>query len=245
VLPPDPLPAFAAGLRNGALPPGVTARAPDEAARRFDVYRNNVAVSLSRALAARYPVIERLVGGAFFAPLARAFAETHRPRTPVLADWGADFPAFLAGQQPLAPYPYLPDVARIEWARGIAYHSADLPPADLAQIAGADPAGLRLHLHPGLSLVTSAHAAVTIWTANQPGADPATARGATGPEAALILRDRALIVQVWPLTPGGAAFVAALSRDTLLAAAEAAQTIEPGFDPGTLLLRLAQAGALI
>mgnify|MGYP000267026151 CR=1 FL=1 len=70
---------FRAGLASGVLPPGVTARDPAEAARRFAVYRNNVAHSLSRALASRYPVIERLVGEDFFRPLAAAFFAEHQP----------------------------------------------------------------------------------------------------------------------------------------------------------------------
>lgn len=39
--------AFRAALSGGDLPAGVTATDPDEAARRYAVYRNNVAVSLT------------------------------------------------------------------------------------------------------------------------------------------------------------------------------------------------------
>ena len=247
---PDPsvLTGFADGLRTGVLPPGVTARDPSEAATRFAVYRNNVAVSLSRALAARFPAIERLVGEAFFAALARAFSEAHRPETPVLSRWGAAFPGYLAAQAPLAPYPYLPDVARIEWARGLAYHAADLAPVAPGALAAAaqDAGRVRLVLHPGLGLVTSRWPAVTIWQANQPGADPAGARGASGPEAAAVLRDLSLTVQVWPLGPGDAAFLGGmLDRLPLLEAAARATAADPRHDPGPLLVRLAGAGVII
>lgn len=40
---PDLVSAFANGLVEGTLPPGVTAREPQEAAHRYDVYRNNAA----------------------------------------------------------------------------------------------------------------------------------------------------------------------------------------------------------
>ena len=72
---PEFLAGFDAALRGGALPPGLTASAPDEVALRFAVYRNNVAVGLSDALAARFPVICRLVGADFFAAMARLHAE--------------------------------------------------------------------------------------------------------------------------------------------------------------------------
>ena len=56
--------AFAAALADPAAPPPAGARgrlgAPD--ARRFSVYRNNVAVGLIGALEARYPVARRIVG---------------------------------------------------------------------------------------------------------------------------------------------------------------------------------------
>jgi hypothetical protein len=246
MLPPDLQGAFAAGLRDGTPPPGVTARDAAEVPRRFAVYRNNVAVSLNRALAARFPVIERLIGAEPFATYAHAFAEVFRPRTPVLSAWGGDFPAFLAEQPALQPWPFLADVARIEWARGLAYHAADLPPlpGDALIRAAAEPDLVRLRLHPGLSVLSSPYPVLTIWQANQPGADPTRARGANGAESLLVLRDRRLNVQVWPLGPGDAAFVRTLADATLLAAAEAANKAEKGHDPTPLLLRLAEAGAL-
>ena len=60
--------AFAAALCDPAAPPPAATRgrrcAPD--ARRFAVYRNNVAVGLIGALEARYPVCRRIVGDRLF-----------------------------------------------------------------------------------------------------------------------------------------------------------------------------------
>lgn len=127
-MPPDGQSAFRSALRDGTLPPGVTAAHPAEAARRFAVYRNNVAVSLGQALGRRFPVIQRRVGDEFFAALARAYLAADPPRSPVLMEWGAGFADFLAGFRPLAGWPFMADVARIEWARGLAFHAADAPP---------------------------------------------------------------------------------------------------------------------
>ncbi len=63
---------FRAGIAGGALPEGLAPH-PD-LARRFAVYRNNVAHSLSDALAQRFPVVARITGGDFFTALARDFA---------------------------------------------------------------------------------------------------------------------------------------------------------------------------
>lgn len=240
----DFIAGFDAALRGGAVPAGLVARDPAEIGRRLAVYRNNVAVSLTEALATRFPVIRRLVGEAFFAPLARLYAETDRPTSPVLAEWGAGFAAFLAGFPPLAAYPYLADVARIEFARGQAFHAADAAPVDPARLAAAAPERVRLVLHPSVTLLALAHPAVSIWAINQPGGEgqPVPQR----PETALILRDAGFQVPVRALGPGDAALMAAvLAGARLAAAALAAAQAEPGYDPQPLLVSLMRAGAIV
>lgn len=243
----DLLSGFVAGLGTGIPPPGLTAHAENELDRRFAVYRNNVAVGLGNALSKRFAVIERLVGQDFFRALARVYLDTDRPTSAVLITWGDSFPAFLAGFAPLAAYPYMADVARIEVARGRAYHAADADPLpqDHLLAAAQDPGSLRLQLHPSVQVLHLTYSAVSIWSANQPGAQPLT-RAPSGPETALILRDRACGVPVTAIGPGDAALISALQAgDTLLAAAEAALHADPGHDPQPILVRLMQAGALV
>ncbi|WP_127104797.1 DNA-binding domain-containing protein [Pararhodobacter zhoushanensis] len=165
--------------------------------RRFAVYRNNVQHGLSRALAARFPVIERLVGPDFFAATARVFAAQHPPQTPVLLDWGDSFPDFLATFPPAQSLPYLPDVARLEWLRGEAYHAADAARADPSALATVDPARLRLTLAPSVRAYAAQHPAVSLWHQNQPGARPAPLP--KGPQYALIARTPGFAVTVDPL----------------------------------------------
>ena len=244
---PDLVAEFAGGLASGALPPGVTARDPGEAARRFAIHRNNIAHSLGEALAARFPAIRRLVGDAFFAALARAFALAHPPASPVLLGWGGEMPAFLERFPPVASLPYLADVARVETARGEAFHAADrdpLPPEALAA-AAADPGAARLALHPSVRIVALRHAGATIWAANQPGRAP-DGIDVLRPEIALVLRDRAFDVPVRVIGAGDAAFLAALAAGApALRAAGVAARAEPGHDPGAILALLARAGALV
>lgn len=241
---PDFVEGFDAALRGGAVPAGLLARDPAEVERRFAVYRNNVAVSLSEALAARFPVIRRLVGEAFFAAMVRLYAEADRPKSPVLAEWGAGFASFLEGFPPLAAYPYLGDVARIEFARGRAYHAADRLPVDPIAVAGADPDRVRLVLHPSVTLLALAHPAVSIWARNQPGGESLPL--AKGPETALILRDVAFHVPVQVVGAGDAALLrAVLDGERLAIAAFKAQDAETGHDPQPLLVSLMRAGAIV
>jgi hypothetical protein len=90
--------AFAAALGEPSAPPPAMTHgrkgAPD--ARRFAVYRNNVAVGLIGALEARYPVSRRIAGDDLFRAMARAFVRVHRPRSPVMIAYGGEFPEFMA-----------------------------------------------------------------------------------------------------------------------------------------------------
>jgi len=231
---------FAGALHGAALPPGVTG---PEADLRFAVYRSNVAQGLGNALAARFPVIRRLLGAEYFTALSGVYAARHRPETPVLMLWGQSFSDFLAGFEPLSAYPYLADVARIEHCRGIAFHAADAAPITAARLAGADPALLHLGLHPSVQVLRLAYPAVSIWAANQPEASPSPPP--PGPEIALILRRPDFEVPVTAITPADAAMVGALAAGhSLLSAAQTAQSLDANHAPSPLLLHLMQSGAL-
>lgn len=204
--PPDAEAGLRAALAGGPVAAGLLAAPADEIAPRVAVYRNNIAHGLGQALSRRFPVIERLVGAEFFAAMAAPFIAAHPPRSPVLQEWGDAFPGFLAGFPPLAGLPYLPDVARIEWARGLAFHAADAP----ALPPGTLPPDRPLRLHPSLQLLWLAHPAVSIWRANQPDADGSCA--ADGPEIALIWRSPDFQVPVARLAAADAAIIDDLSR---------------------------------
>ena len=69
---------FAAALLDPQRPVPAGLIRPDgtPADRRFAIYRNNVAVGLTEALRAGFPVVEKLVGAAFFAAMVGSCART-------------------------------------------------------------------------------------------------------------------------------------------------------------------------
>ncbi|MDF1801862.1 DNA-binding domain-containing protein [Thalassovita sp.] len=121
---------FHSALRDAArpIPEGLQDKGVAPAGKRFDVYRNNVAVSLSEALREGFPATARLLGEANFTQIARQFVACHAPRSPLMYLYGDSFPEFLAGIAPLAHLPWLSDVARLEWGMRCAYHAADAAP---------------------------------------------------------------------------------------------------------------------
>ena len=97
--------------RTREMPPGIRAVGQTQPERRFNVYRNNVFVSLTEALVTRFPVCHALVGDEFFRAMARVFIELSPPRSPVLMTYGDDFGDFIETFPLARPVPYLADVA--------------------------------------------------------------------------------------------------------------------------------------
>jgi hypothetical protein len=94
-------------------------------AKRFEIHRRHFISSITAALEKTFPAVVSLVDRRFFAYAADTFIRSMRPRSPCLAEYGAELPEFLAGFPACANLPYLADVARLEWAIHAAYHSAD------------------------------------------------------------------------------------------------------------------------
>jgi len=208
---------------------------------RLRVYRHHVAHSLGSALAATFAAVHALVGDAFFRSMARSFIGQTLPTQPVLAEYGADFPAFVADYVPAASLPYLADIARLDWALNVAFHSPAgrrLAAADLAGIAAERLPALSLAVPEGASLIGSRYPIDRIWAASQPGATADTVDLGDGRADLLVLRrsdDAVFIV----LETGEAAFVAALiDGRSLEEAAEQGSCAEPSFDLSKVFARL-------
>ena len=138
---------------------------------RIAVYRNNVLGNYRKVLAATFPVVRRLVGGAFFDTAAEHFVRGHPSTRGDVNRYGGDFAVFLATYPPALELVYLADVARLEWAIDQANIAADAAPLDLARLASVAPealASLRFDLHPAARLIASPFPVLRIWQANQP-----------------------------------------------------------------------------
>jgi hypothetical protein len=215
--------------------------------QRLQVYRNNTLISLTEALKTSFPVVNRLVGEKFFAFAADRFIRSHPPQAPRLAEYGAPFPRFLAGFEPAAGLPYLPDVARLEWAIDEAYHAPDEPALDaaaLAEVPAETYPALRLALQASCRFVASPYPVKRIWLANQPDAAPETIDLDSGAVSLLVMR-RGFEVMLIELGAAESEFLAALDAGKPIEAAfVAASAHDPGFDLASALARQFQRGSL-
>ncbi|MBZ0210460.1 MAG: putative DNA-binding domain-containing protein [Hyphomicrobium sp.] len=232
--------------RTGGLPAGIEKPGSAPPAKRFGIYRNNVFASLTACLAARFPVVARLVGDEFFSAMARVFIERSPPTSPVLIEYGEEFAAFLATFAPAQSLPYLPDVARLEWRICAVYHSADARPVDAAALArlGEQALDAALDLHPSCALLASHHAVFSIWRTNT---HDASVRPVDASQAEAVLIVRPLYeVSVFSIGMGTYAFVAGLAAGhSLQLAAELAAQIDARFDLTAALATLFRAGAIV
>lgn len=225
--------AFAAALRkSGATVAGLSDGRGRAAADRFRVWRNNVAVSLAEALEATFPTARRLLGEEFFRAAAVAYAREEMPASPLLFRYGATFPDFLARLPGVGPYPFVPEAARIDYARVVATHAADAEPLAADALSLLPPEALPgavLAPHPAALLVPAPAGGVSAWRDNQDPPLPAVEAA-----AALVTRP-ALAVMVTPLAAPAAAFAGALLAGRPLGDAADAEGLDLAPALGVLL----------
>lgn len=152
-------PVLAAALLDPAhaLPPGVDAGA-------FAVHRNTATVGLRDALRERFPSTRKLLGDEAFDVAAIRFLREAPPASPVLHEWGEDFPAALAHMPGMEDWAWIADVARLESARVTAWHAADAPRDDHPEAAASMArAARRLGLHPSTRTLACHSPALAIW----------------------------------------------------------------------------------
>lgn len=225
-------------------PDGLTDGKGHPAGRRFDVYRNNVAVSLIEAMETAFPVIAKLLGQNNFRILAGAFLRQHPPSSPLMMFYGDTLPEYLAEFEPTSKIGYLPDIARLELALRESYHAADADPLDprvLQEIAIDDLMCRRVALAPSVRLVRSRWPIHAIWRFNTESDAP---KPAMASEDVMIARpDLDPVPNLLPA--GGGAFVSALlERRPLGEAIEIATADDDAFELSTLLALLLQTNAI-
>src|SRR5260370_4208998 len=114
--------SFAVALSPALLDPqsetpaAVTGPNEKAAVRRYNVYRNNVTVSLIDALAAIFPATQRITGVEFFRAMARFHIRATPPTSPLLVEYCRDFPGFSERYEYARSMPWLAYVARLDLA---------------------------------------------------------------------------------------------------------------------------------
>ncbi|MCB0404118.1 MAG: putative DNA-binding domain-containing protein [Bdellovibrionales bacterium] len=100
--------------------------------RRLNVYRDMYRVRMSESLQMDYGLLYGVVGSEEFEKLAECYLEAYPSTSYTLNDLGRNFASFLAAQPGLPPY--VPEIARFEYALVRSFDAFDPKPADWSEL---------------------------------------------------------------------------------------------------------------
>lgn len=235
-----------AALRHadGVVPVAAVALPAADRLAGLRAYRANAQAIAQRALIAAYPTVSRLLGDEPMKALARDLWRAHPPVRGDLAWFGAELAGWIAGVAELAEWPWLADVARLDWALHRVQFAADPPdlPEGLPLLAEHEPRQLAVVFVPDARCIVSAWPVHAIWDAQVRATgeapDPSIA------ETAWVWR-RGHGACVSTLGPGELALhQALLAGHSLGLAWESASSADPDFDFSAWLTRALREGWL-
>lgn len=219
---------------------------PWRAPRMAQIHANHFRISLGEALAATFPVTRRIVGEGCFAALARHYILNEPPGSPCLFEYGETFADYIRHFPTCGDLPYLPDVARFEWALNEAAHAEDAAVLILDEMANISPdraERLRFIPHPAARLVSSDYPLWEIWQVSRPdAASSATVDLDAGGVDILVTRPD-LNVEWRVVSPDAGTMFRKLQAGAKLQEAVTAGAASGKVDAAAALLELVVAGA--
>lgn len=125
-------------------------------AQRVGIYADMYWARIRDVLRGDFTRTAEILGDERFDELARGYLAERPSRDPSIARVGEAFADHLAAHLPEDAPPYVPDLARLEWARVEAFTAADAAPlqlADLQEMAADELPELDLRAVPSLTLI--------------------------------------------------------------------------------------------
>lgn len=206
------------------------------------IYRRNYRENHVQALAGTYESVHTSVGPDYFRQLAHCYLAAYPSHSGDLNDYGGHFADFLAELLPETPggesLPYLPDMARLDWAcwQVLLAPRAQEPPLQTLLTWPAEQQGLaRLRLAPSCQLLCSDYPVYRLWCLAQ--GEALRVDLASGGEAVLICRP-GKAVQVQALDQATASLLLQWQSHTLAKSLEMVVTQHPDTDVSTLFAHL-------
>lgn len=132
-------------------------------------YQLNAQATAQRVIDSVYPTLATMLGDDTLKALALILWERLPPCCGDLGDWGGALPELIAGHPDLQAWPWLPDCARLEWARHLCERAADatLDASSLSLLAETDPTQLHMALAPCVQLLSADWPVLALWEAHQ------------------------------------------------------------------------------
>jgi hypothetical protein len=202
------------------------------------IYRHAWRARLTEALRSNYSVLHQVLGDADFGSLAEQFMREQPSSTASIRWFGAALPGWLAVHPEHLAHPALLDLARMEWALGLSFDSADadsLRFEDLVQLDAAAWPELRVSPHPSVQVLELSWAIEPLWQLFSQRADADPEPESDPPEASahhLLVWRQGLETRWRSLeSDEGLLLDAALAGQSFAALCELAQSLQPDQGP--------------
>lgn len=126
---------------------------------RFTIYRDNVFVSFKEVLKDDFPICKKILGDQKFNQAAFEFARNFPSTESCLFKYGKQFPTFLGIFY--STYPYIKDIAQLEWIQKKLYYCRDTPSLDKKEFEAIAPENyprLKFQFHKATYFLKSSYA---------------------------------------------------------------------------------------
>lgn len=137
---------------------------------RMAVYQNGYPARIRESLKEVYEAVQSVLGGERFDLLACDYAYQFPSRDYNLNFAGVHLPEFLERHEYSGTFPFLPDLAKLEWLIWKAFHAFDKPalnPETLKNISADDWETMKLVFQPSANLLFSDYSVFDIWQARR------------------------------------------------------------------------------
>lgn len=135
---------------------------------RIGIYTNGYPARTMEAIAETFPAVTHLIGHRETHNLCERYVKAITLHSYNLNDIGAELPQWLLRDPLTERFPFLPDLAGLEWNVAQAFHAFDDPPlatASLNEWTVADWEQAVLRFQPSVSVLTSAWPVRKLWDA--------------------------------------------------------------------------------
>jgi hypothetical protein len=216
--------------------------------KRLAIHARHYEASLAGALVGKFPALVWLAGSDFVSEAARAYVRRFPPKAPCIAEYGEDFPEFLAARPGAQRLPYLKWTGALEWRLAQAALAIEHDPITIEALRGHDGdelADVALRVQPGLHYFAAPYPVDELVQLFLTEAEPETF-AMNDVDIRLEVRGARASFTIQRLDEPTFRFRTAIARgETIGTAAEAALEADAAFDPGAALVRLVAEGLAI
>lgn len=135
---------------------------------RLSIYSHAYRSRLLEALASNYPILQIYLGSEQFDMLGNSYIDRYPSHFRSIRWFGDQLENFLRENIPYSDFPYLSELAKVEWTMTVVFDAADSTLINLENLGSIPPecwVDMRLLAHPSAHLIQLSWNVVPIWQA--------------------------------------------------------------------------------